>query len=367
MDRSDTKHSRPRSRLAWNFFAWTKVPYYRLMDLLASRRQVGATEEHIGHLSARGVFVTITGPPRVPVAELMALASAQGIRTADLATLSGHAARVRLDLLYADFARQEGGFWLIHVPAGDMVKNLLPAAIRRVLLLPAKKRYVRLSRQNLSGEHLVRAEASYDALAAEMDRYDIVLNENEVPRDLFNTLLYKLDCLVRLERFRQIDYPPEAARYQCFVIWGHGLAYRRELTEIIGREFDIIASAERKIGDIKRFTREMYVEEVLKIGHHILKKNEHLARYPRRAVLLLVKARPGEKLFACKGHGRAGNVCATFDQHFKQEIRDRYNPRLSSGERSEYHVVHAADTPYQVDNILRMFDLKPLNEWLTHD
>jgi hypothetical protein len=297
----------------------------------------------------------------------MALAEAQGVRTANLTVFSGSTAREQFNLHYSDYVQQGSGFWLLHVPAGEPEKDLLTPAVRRVLLLPARKRYVRLLRRTLSGESLVHAEALYDAMEAEEDSYDIVLNEDEPPRDLFNTLLYKLDCLVRLEQFRQISYPPEASSYQCFVIWGHGLAYRRELTEIIGREFDIVTSAERKIRDMKQFTREMYVEEVLKIGHHILKKNEHLARYPRRAVLLLVKARPGEKLFACKGHGRAGNVCATFDQHFKQEIRDRYNPRLSSGERSEYHVVHAADTPYQVDNILRMFDLKPLNEWLTHD
>ncbi len=349
------------------FFLWARRPYYRLKDALVARRQLRATGERIRELAEHKLFVTITSPAQAAVPELLDLAAGYGFRTMDLATMTVPKANAQLVALYADHVRRNRDLLLVHVPSGMAVTDGLPESVRRVLLMPSRKRYFKQLRRTLAAAELDLEMKQYDTLAADEELYPIILNETEPPRELFSTLIYKLECLNRLEQLRMQEYPETAADYQCFVLWGHGLAFRRELIELVGREFELVASAERGIADIKRFTREMYIEEVLRIGHHILKKNEHLARAPRRAVLLLVRSRPGIRTFDCQGHGRDKAVCTSFDQHFKQIIRDKYNPRLSSGERTEYHVIHAADTPFQVDNILRMFELKPLIEWLDHE
>jgi hypothetical protein len=318
-------------------------------------------------LAAHKLFVTIAGPAQSVVPELLALAAGYGFRTLRLEDLTVPNANSQLEALYADHVGRDLDLLLVHVPSDKAVTDGLPASVRHVLLLPSRKKYFKRLRRTLANAELDREMRQYDKLAADEELYPIILNETEPPRELFSTLIYKLECLNRLEQLRMQVYPETAAAYQCFVLWGHGLAFRRELTELVGREFELVASAERVITDIKQFTREMYIEEVLRIGHHILKKNEHLARAPRRALLLLVRSGPGIRTFDCQGHGRDKTVCTSYDQHFKQIIRDKYNPRLSSGERTEYHVIHAADTPFQVDNILRMFELKPLIEWLDHE
>lgn len=155
----------------------------------------------------------------------------------------------------------------------------------------------------------------------------------------------------------------------CFIIWGHGLKYYDEIMKLIKDYFYVVTDAYKKIDDIEEFIKQIYVEEMQTIPFHIMAKNQHLLRCNQEARLILVKPK-APLTFSCSGHGPNNERCTTFVDHFKQTIRDHYNPKQPCGKRTEDHVIHGSDDHRdyrQVENCLRAFGLKSICEWAVAD
>jgi|GEM_PF-1592348 len=153
----------------------------------------------------------------------------------------------------------------------------------------------------------------------------------------------------------------------CYIIWGNGIPYYTEIADRIQEAFDVLTVKRLPIEDMESFIKMIYVEEMKTIPHHIMAKNKHLLSCPKEAVLFLVKGKGRLFPITCPGHGPHRKRCSSFNEHFKQEIRDIFNPKQPNGERTEDHVIHGTSTPDQVENALKAFGLKSLFEWAIPD
>lgn len=350
-----------------NGIAYFKNVFYSLIDTFAEYRQMSSLDTSITGLKEYNFFVIISGPDSALVHELLKIASQYGVRTEDISSLSHCRAYKLLNDLLVRHNKSLSGLTLVYTTLDPDSFSTLPKECIKVLVLPPIKKIIKsMRREKKSREDLLQTTQQYEFFSKQTC-YDIILNEFELPKQTLNTFVYKLQNIIKLRQFHKEQYPPGAYDIECFVIWGHGLKYKKEIINEIKEKFTVLAIVDKKISNLKKFVREMYIEEVLKIGHHILKKNRHLAESPRYATMVLVKVVEKDKSFDCKGHGIAGNICSTYSQHFKQNLRDRYNPKKQTGERTEYHVIHTADTPVQTDNVLRMFDLKSLVKWINNE
>jgi len=290
-----------------------------------------------------GAFVaTITAPSHAGLDDLMNLAEEHGISTSENE-------EAKLRLIPADSASE------VHMD--DPV---------RILLLPAAKRH-RKALRKLDADQARQAWLSHENLSENSHAYDIILDEGESTRKTLLTLIHKIDLLLTLREIQQRAAPEGADQMNCFIIWAHGLRYKNEILTMISQHFQVITVQERDDLDITRFIRDIYIEEILRVGYHIAKKNKHLLKHRRKAALVLARNRSNNENFTCHGHGPDRRVCSSMEEHLKQTVRDRYNPRKDSGARIEQHVIHGSHAPLQIENTLRAFGLKPLREWLTDE
>jgi hypothetical protein len=152
--------------------------------------------------------------------------------------------------------------------------------------------------------------------------------------------------------------------HDCFVIWAHGLHLRKALMQKITEHYYIIAQKQRTFDSVETVLSGIYTEEMKTIPQHIRNKNKHLNRFAPEALMVLVKNRDTSKKFRCQGHGPYNAVCRTFNEHFKQEIRDIFNPKQSNGARTEDHVIHGAENYRQIDATLNIFGFSALHRLL---
>jgi hypothetical protein len=283
--------------------------------------------------------VTITAPPHAGLADLINLAQKHGIGTSE---------------------NQKAKLTLIPV---DSNTNTPLAGSTKILLMPVEKKYRKMLK-NLSQSQAQRAWSYYEKFDKNLDVFDIILNEGQSTRKTLLALIHKLYLLQRLREMRQRPVPAGTDGISCFIIWGHGLEHKNEILKMIEKHFQIVTVQEKKIPDIAKFIRDIYIEEILKIGYHIVKKNSHLLKHRKEATLILAKNKKNPQDFTCYGHGPNQRVCSSMEEHLKQVIRDTYNPRKAAGIRSEQHVIHGTQSSLQIENILRAFELKPLRHWL---
>lgn len=156
-------------------------------------------------------------------------------------------------------------------------------------------------------------------------------------------------------------------RFESFIIWGHGLTQQHQIMEMIQSDFEVVTTARKNFGDITGLIRQVYDAEMKTIPHHIMAKNKHLMHFPPEAVLVLVKNHINGSKPACSGHGPYNEICTNHVDHFKQVVRDIYNPKQSSGRRTEDHVIHGSDNDAQTESALKAFDLPPLYQWAISD
>ena len=177
------------------------------------------------------------------------------------------------------------------------------------------------------------------------------------------------DFLAVISRYTNLVMPaapastpaPDAAapRYDYLMIWGHGLPYTQEIMAMIrGRpELEIVAIVRRDIADMERFVRDVYACDTVPF-HHLVAKTRYLLTTPAQIVFILViNHDPQEQYF---GEGQFRHIQSQSIKELKEEIRNRYNPRLEDGQRSEHHVIHASDYPSQVEHLLQVLGLPPL-------
>ena len=297
-------------------------------------------DDAINQLKDGLLVASITAPPYAGLPELIHLAQKNGI-----GININHPAK------------------LILVPADPNISVNHENTVK-VLLLPTNKKYQE-QLKNLNHEQIQQANMLYEVLAKDQDVFDIILNENESPRKTFITLLHKLHLLQVLRNIPERQTQTENINdISCFIIWGHGLKYKKAILDKIAEHYNIIVIKNKKISNITEFLRAIYIEEVLKMGHHILSKNKHLQRQKKEATLILAKSNQDKSSFVCEGHGPEQRVCTSMEEHLKQEIRDIYNPSKANGMRSEQHVIHGTHSLPQIENLLSLFGLKPLNNWI---
>ena len=299
-------------------------------------------DEAVQSLGSRALVATIAAPSHVGFDALMNLANKHGLSTSENR-------ESKLTLIPADS------------PSAAELDNPI-----RILVLPVEKRH-RKTLRKLDADQARQAWLSYEKVSETSHAYDIILDEGESARKTLLTLINKIALLGRLREMRQDTVPPGAGQMNCFVIWGHGLKHKSEILTIIEEYFEVVTVEERNDLDITRFIRDIYVEEILRAGYHIIKKNKHLLRHGKKAALILAKNKSNNETFTCQGHGPDQRVCTSMQEHVKQTIRDRYNPRKESGERTEQHVIHGSCAPPQIENTLRAFALNPLREWLANE
>lgn len=140
-------------------------------------------------------------------------------------------------------------------------------------------------------------------------------------------------------------------RYDYFLIWGNGLEYARD---IIGRlrgekSFEILKILKYKPPTIKELVNVIYSYDYAPI-EHLRDKTLYLMNSPPDVIFIFLKNCDARETYM--GSGAFRHVECMRIKLFKEELRNKYNPR-KDGKRTEEHVVHASDNEHQTDHILK--------------
>jgi FkbM family methyltransferase len=150
-------------------------------------------------------------------------------------------------------------------------------------------------------------------------------------------------------------------RIDYFLIWGHGLKYTRQILDIIRsrKDFEIITIQQIHVDDISELVEGIYSCDTVPL-QHLADKTRYLLDTEPRILFILVKNKsPQEKLF---GEGRFRHIQCQLVKDVKEEIRDKFNPR-ADGKRTEHHVIHASDYESQVEHVLDVLGLPPIEHF----
>jgi len=141
-------------------------------------------------------------------------------------------------------------------------------------------------------------------------------------------------------------------RYDYFLIWGHGLKYKKEILNMI-RKSDFLEVKKIMFYRIKNM--EKFVSKIV-YGHdyapfwHLKAKTKYLMNVnPNSCIIFVLNKSPKEALL---GEGFFKHIECLKIKKLKNEIRDKFNPR-KSGLRTEDHIVHASDNEFQTDYLMK--------------
>jgi len=140
-------------------------------------------------------------------------------------------------------------------------------------------------------------------------------------------------------------------QYGYFLIWGHGLKYKKEIMEMIrNKDFiKIVRVFYHRPKNIRRFVRMMYSHDYAPFWHLKAKTRYLLKTEPEVFFIFFFNKKPKEKLF---GKGAFEHVECMRVKDLKDEIRNKFNP-YKNGQRTEHHVIHASDNEEQADYVLK--------------
>ena len=238
--------------------------------------------------------------------------------------------------------------------------KIYPKEYIKVLNIPERSENINVLKYNDNGKTIQADVMQRQEIFSRNEMFDIILSEEYSTNALLCDFIQKLNRYIKLEKMNKIFSSRNIAGVSCFIIWGHGLLIWDDLAKIINKNFNIIIAKQKKITNTKRLIEKIYMKEMLSIDKHIYNKNYHLKKYPSRAMMLLVKEIQSNKSFSCNGHGPEKRKCLSINEHVKQVIRDEFNPKQLSGERSEEHVIHGTDKVFEINVILEEFGLSLL-------
>jgi len=140
-------------------------------------------------------------------------------------------------------------------------------------------------------------------------------------------------------------------RLDYFLIWGNGIQYRWEILELLWSKnfLEIIRIQNYYPKNIKKFVETIYSYDYAPFQHLKDKTRYLLKSKPEVLFIFVLNKNPNEKIF---GDGEFRHIECTHIKRIKEEIRNKYNPRIN-GKRTEEHVVHATDNESQVDYVLK--------------
>jgi hypothetical protein len=145
-------------------------------------------------------------------------------------------------------------------------------------------------------------------------------------------------------------------RYDYFLIWGNGLAYKMEiLNEIASNgDFEIVKILQHRPKSIKKLVKEIYSYDYAPYWH-LRGKTQYLLTTLPQVIFIFVKNKNPQEDFS--GEGEFRHIESITVKILKNEIRDRFNDR-EEDRRTENHVIHASDNEGQVDRILKYLGYK---------
>jgi len=141
------------------------------------------------------------------------------------------------------------------------------------------------------------------------------------------------------------------SRMDYFLIWGNGIQYKWEILDILrGKEFlEIIRIKDYYPRNIKKFVKAIYSYDYAPFQHLKAKTKYLMKSKAEVTIIFVINKNPQEKSF---GEGDFRHIECINIKSIKEEIRNKYNPRVN-GKRTEEHVIHATDNESQVDYILK--------------
>ena len=140
-------------------------------------------------------------------------------------------------------------------------------------------------------------------------------------------------------------------RFDCFLIWGHGMKYLNQILEDIANHesFEIKRIIKHRPRTIKKLVKEVYAYDYAPFWH-LKDKSKYLMGTKNEVCFIFIKNNHpnidfyGEKNFR---HLESKTIKA-----FKEMIRDKYNS-YENGIRSHDHVLHATDSQEQTHYLLK--------------
>ena len=157
-------------------------------------------------------------------------------------------------------------------------------------------------------------------------------------------------------------------RYDYFLIWGDGLPYINEITELINQDFNFKIIFEKMIffENWETFIQDIYALDLMD-KDHLTGKSQYLMNKEKKAYFLLVENKqPDVKYFGKNGYK---HIECQKVRDIKALIRNLYNPWLEDRKKiieplnpgvSHNHVIHASDNQFQTEYILKHFNLPEL-------
>ena len=147
-------------------------------------------------------------------------------------------------------------------------------------------------------------------------------------------------------------YNRDNTRYDYFLIWGHGLKYKREIINMIrDQEFlEIKLIMFYKVKNMRKFVSKVVYGYDYAPFEHLKSKTKYLLNVDPTICFILVRNKNPHDVFVSEGafrHIECRNI-----KRVKEEMRDKFNPK-ENGRRTEDHVIHASDNPSQVNHLLK--------------
>lgn len=147
------------------------------------------------------------------------------------------------------------------------------------------------------------------------------------------------------------------ARYDSFIIWGHGLQYANDIYNLIlnNNKFEIIRSVQYKVRNINKFVSGVYSFDYAPL-YHLKDKVRYLKNTPREVLIIFIKNNCPEEYYY--GENKFRHLECKNIKDFKNDIRQKYNPKDSNGNITHEHVIHATDNESQTNSILKLIGYK---------
>ncbi len=142
-----------------------------------------------------------------------------------------------------------------------------------------------------------------------------------------------------------------SARIDYILIWGHGVDCFNDIRSIIREScnFNIKKIIFHKPKSINKLVNVIYSYDYAPL-EHLKAKTEYLKKTPEEVIFLFIENKNPDVDYLGEGFFRHKESLRL--KQLKEEIRDKYNPRID-GKRTENHIIHASDNELQTDYILK--------------
>lgn len=139
-------------------------------------------------------------------------------------------------------------------------------------------------------------------------------------------------------------------RFDCFLIWGHGIKNKHEIIELLDNDCGVIIKIVKnvKTKNISSFVKKVYSFDYAP-WRHLKAKTKYLKGKGSEVLFVFVENCKPDIDYA--GEGKFRHLECNNIKRIKNEIRDKFNPR-ENGLLTHDHVIHATDNEMQTRQLL---------------